>query len=123
MSNTLAAYDPIFYAQEALIQVEKALGMASRVHRGYDKNPNAKGSVITIPAPATFEAQDAPSTEQAINASEVSISLDYWKEVKFALTDKELSFTKEQIISDLKSARELSGILQRVFQEGDVLIR
>ena len=34
--NTLGIYDPLFYAQEALIQLEKALGLAGRVHRGYD---------------------------------------------------------------------------------------
>ncbi|MGE3276730.1 MAG: P22 phage major capsid protein family protein [Vicinamibacterales bacterium] len=100
MSNTLAAYDPIFYAQEALIQLEKALGLSGRVHRGYDKNPQEKGSTITISAPSTFIAQDAPSSAQAVSASSISISLDYWKEVKFALTDKELSFTGEKIITD-----------------------
>ncbi len=30
----------------------------------------------------------------------MSITLDTWKEVKFGLTDKELSFTKEKIITD-----------------------
>ena len=30
----------------------------------------------------------------------MSITLDTWKEVKFGLTDKELTFTKEKIITD-----------------------
>ena len=47
-TNTLSVYDPLFYAQEALIQLEKALGMAARVHRGYDKEPQSKGSIIKI---------------------------------------------------------------------------
>lgn len=100
MANTLAAYDPIFYAQEGLIQLEKALGMAGRVHRGYDKNPQEKGSTITISGPSTFTAQDAPSVAQDLAPTSVSITLDQWKEVKFALSDKELSFTKEKIITD-----------------------
>lgn len=100
MANTLSVYDPIFYANEALIQLEKNLGMAGRVHRGYDKNPQERGSTISIKKPSTFTAQDAPSTAQDINASNVDISLSYWREVKFKLTDKELSFTGEEIIED-----------------------
>lgn len=100
MANTLSVYDPIFYAQEGLIQLEKALGMAGRVYRGYDKSPQQKGSTITIPVPATFSAQDAPGNDQSLTASSVSISLDYWREVKFALSDKELTFTTEKIIND-----------------------
>ena len=30
ITNVLGNYDPIFYAQEALIQLHKALGMAGR---------------------------------------------------------------------------------------------
>jgi hypothetical protein len=102
MSNTLSVYDPIFYAQEGLIQLEKALGMASRVHRGYERERNARerGSVISIPRPSTFSADNAPSSAQNVTAGSVSISLDQWKEVKFALTDQELAYTSEKIIAD-----------------------
>lgn len=100
MPNVLSVYNPIFYAQEALIVLHKALGMAGRVHRGYDKDPKQKGQIISISRPSTFTAQDAPSTAQDINASEVQISLDYWREVKFKLSDKELTFTTEKIIED-----------------------
>jgi hypothetical protein len=99
-TNTLSVYNPQFYANEALIQLEKALGMAGRVHRGYDKAPQQRGQVINIKKPSTFTAQDAPSTAQDIKASSVAISLDYWREVKFALTDKELTYTGEQIVED-----------------------
>src|SRR5437763_1903914 len=99
-TNVLSVYDPLFYAQEAIIQLHKALGMAQRVHRGYDKSPQQKGSTIEISRPSTFTAQDAPSADQAISASSVAIVLDHWKEVKFSLTDKELTFTTEKIISD-----------------------
>jgi hypothetical protein len=100
MSNALSVYDPLFYASEAIIQLRKALGMAARVHRGYDKNPQQKGSVISISRPSTFSAQDAPSVAQDILAGEVQIALNYWREVKFKLTDKELTFTTEKIITD-----------------------
>jgi hypothetical protein len=98
--NVLSVYDPLFYAQEALIVLEKALGMAARVHRGYDKNPQQKGSIISISKPGVFTAQDAPSTAQDVVAGEVQIALTSWREVKFALTDKELTFTTEKIIAD-----------------------
>jgi hypothetical protein len=100
MANTLGVYDPIFYAQEALIWLQKSLGMAGRVHRGYDKNPQQKGSVISISRPSTFTAADAPSNAQDLDTGTVNISLDYWREVKFKLTDKELTFTTEKIIND-----------------------
>ncbi len=104
MSNTLGNYDPIFYAQEALISLNKALGMAGRVHRGYDPNPQQKGSVINITRPSVFEATEVNTstggTTQELTPENVSITLDTWKEVKFSLTDKELTFTKEKIITD-----------------------
>jgi hypothetical protein len=100
MSNTLSVYDPLYYAQEAIIQLEKSLGMAGRVHRGYDKSPQQKGSVISISRPSTFTAQAAPSVAQGIDAGEVQITLDQWYEVKFKLSDKELTYTTEKIISD-----------------------
>lgn len=100
MANTLSVYDPLFYAQEALIWLHKGLGMAGRVYRGYEKTPQAPGSVISIRVPSTFTAQDAPSTAADITASEVQISLNYWREVKFALTDKELAYTGNRIIEE-----------------------
>lgn len=98
--NKLGFYDPLFYAQEALIVLEKALGFAGRMHRGFDPSPQQKGSTINIRKPASFVVNDAPSTAQDVNTDGVTVTLDQWKEVKFAITDKELTFTKEQIIAD-----------------------
>jgi hypothetical protein len=100
MANTLSIYDPLFYAQEALIALEKSLGMAARVVRGYDKSPQQRGSVVAIRIPSIFQAQDAPSVAQAIQASQVQITLSKWKEVKFSLTDKELTYTTDLIIQE-----------------------
>jgi hypothetical protein len=100
MSNELSVYDPLFYSQEAIIQLHKNLGMAARVHRGYDKAPQQKGSTISISRPSTFTALAAPQSAQDINAGEVQIVLDQWYEVKFKLTDKELTYTTEKIITD-----------------------
>ncbi len=100
MTQVLSSYDPLFYAQEGLIALEKALGLASRVHRGYDKTPRTKGSVIDIRVPSTFTAANAPATAADITASNIQINLDQWKEVKFKLTDKELAATQDDIINE-----------------------
>lgn len=102
MANTLGVYNPVFYAQEALIQLEKALGMAGRVHRGIDDERRVfgKGETINIRKPSTFVAADAPSSSQDLATETVALTLAYWREVKFQLTDKELTFTGERIIDD-----------------------
>lgn len=102
MANTLGVYNPIFYANEALIQLEKALGMAARVHRSFEEERRAfqRGETINIRKPSTFTADDAPSTAQNVATETVSMTLSHWREVKFKLTDKELAFTGERIIND-----------------------
>lgn len=102
MANTLSSYNPTFFANEALIQLEKALGMAARVFRGYDDQNTSRqaGSVIDIRIPSSFTAASAPSSAQDITANNTQITLDQWKEVKFSLTDKELSYTGERIIQE-----------------------
>ena len=100
MANTLSTYDPLFYAMEGLKALQKALGLAPRVYRGYDRTPREKGSITSIRVPGSFSAANAPSSEQAIVASEVQVSLDYWREVKFAATDKDLTISREELIAE-----------------------
>jgi len=104
MANNIDPYNPIFYAQEALIVLENALGMAARVHRGYDaerKSAN-KGDTIQISKPGTFSTYVGGNgtTVQDLEPTSIDITLDNWREVKFGLTDKELAYTTEKIISD-----------------------
>jgi hypothetical protein len=100
MANTLGYYDPLFYAQEGLILLEKALGRSARVHRGYDRDFKEKGGITAISRPSTFVAKDAPSTAQDLETGQITIPLSHWKEVKFSLSDKELSLSRENIIQD-----------------------
>lgn len=102
MANTLSAYNPVFYATEAQMALEKALGMAARVYRGFDDEQTSRqyGDTITMRVPGSFSAQDAPSSAQDITATSVSMVLDQWKEVKFALTDKELAYSSQRIIDE-----------------------
>lgn len=97
---TLGNYNETFFAQEALIQLEKVMGMAGRVHRGYEPATQARGNVIQIRRPASFTATNAPANDSDVATESVSITLSEHKEVKFALTDKDLSLSAPQIITD-----------------------
>ena len=101
-TNTLGAYNPVFYANETLIHLRKVLGLAARVHRGYELERNSfrRGDTITVRKPATFSAQAAPSSAQDLNTDSVNITLDQWYEVKFELTDKERAYTGDVIIQE-----------------------
>jgi hypothetical protein len=102
MTATLGYYNPVFYANEALIWLRKNLGMAGRVHRGYDAERRAfdRGEFVNIKRPGTFVVNDAPSTAQDVVTDSVQVQLAYWREVKFKLTDKELAFSEKQIIEN-----------------------
>ena len=100
MPNTLGNYNPIFYAQEALIQLESELGMAARVHRGYEteRRSYGRGEFINVRGPGSFSVGDAPSSAQDIVTRSEQIQLNNWKEVRFTVTDKEKAYTGEQLI-------------------------
>ena len=100
--NELKNYNPLFYANEALIHLKNALGLANRVHRGFDEERRTfdLGDTITIKKPSIFEVKDAPSDAQDLHTEKVDIKLDRWKEVKFGLTDQELAYTSDRIIND-----------------------
>lgn len=102
MANALGNYNPIFYANEALIHLRKALGMAARVHRGFESERRSvnKGETISIRTPSTFAAEDPITNTQDVATSVVNITLDKNPGVRFALTDVELAYTGEQVISE-----------------------
>jgi hypothetical protein len=103
VANTLSNYNPTFYANEALIQLKKALGLAGRVYRAYEVERNAfnRGDTINIRRPGTFTAASAPSgSAQDITPSSVAISLDQFREVTFKVRDDELAFTGQRIIDE-----------------------
>ena len=108
MANTLGNYNPEFYANEALMQLYKALGMAGRVHRGAEEERNGagnqKGDVINMKRPTKFSSQEhvagVGSSAQDVVGENVAITLNNHQEVKYKLTDRELAYTSEQIVSD-----------------------
>lgn len=102
MSNALGNYNEIFFAQESLIYLQKALGLANRVHRGYDAERSSfgRGDTINIRGPGVFAAQSAPGSAIDLAPQTVALTLNGWQEVRFSLTDKELAYTQEKIIED-----------------------
>lgn len=123
-TNTLGYYDPAFYANEALIHLRKALGFANTVHLGFDAERRSfgRGDVINIKRPSTFTAQSAPSSAQDMKTESVQIALDQWQEVKFSLTDKELAYTGDQIITD-HIAPAAYALADKIDQDGCALIK
>lgn len=102
MANYLGNYNPVMYANEALRQLEKVLGIAGRVYRGYEQERRAfnKGDTIQIRKPGNFTVQNAPSVAQDVVTEKASITLNRWKEVKYKLSDLEIAYTTEQIIEE-----------------------
>ena len=103
MANSLTAglwYDPTTYANEMLIWLKKSLGMAGRVHRGFDKAPNEKGSVIQLRRPDVMTAEAMPAAAQDVKPEYVSITLDQWWGKTITLSDKEMAFSKQQVFND-----------------------
>src|SRR5688500_15581666 len=102
MVNVLGNYDALFYAQEALIQLQKSLGIAQRIHQGFDAERRVRdvGSVVSISRPGTFVAQKGSITTQDLRPAVVNILVDQRPEVRFEVTDVEYAYTGERLISD-----------------------
>ncbi len=98
----LGNYDAAYYALEGLQILKNAMGMANRVHTGFDAERKTynKGSTIKITRPGTFTATDAPATAVDPAGTDVDISLNNDKEVKFKVTDKNFAYTGPKFVND-----------------------
>ena len=122
MANVLGAYSPEFFASEALLQLRNALGMAGRIHRGFENERRGYGlgEVITIRKPGRFSVTDGGAgTVQEVKTQTVQIELSQHKEVMFGLTDKELAYTGKRIIDEhvQPAAYELANYIDEVLNE------
>lgn len=101
-TNTLGFYNPEFYANEALIYLKKNLGLANKVHRGFDEERRTfeRGDTINIRRPATFTAQSAPGNAQDLPTESVTMTLGTWKEVRIQLSDKQFAYTQQRVIDE-----------------------
>ncbi len=103
MANVLSPYNPTFYAAEALILVQNALGIANRVYRGYEaeRASYGLGETIQVRKPSDFSVTSAPSssTNDPYTTSQ-TITINKWYQVKFALTDKELTQAGSRVVDE-----------------------
>ena len=97
---TLGNYDETFFVQEALIQLEKVLGMAGRVHRDSTAESQVKGATLAMRRPASFTATDMPVSDSDLATESVNLTFNKWKGVTIALTDKDLTLSAPQIIDN-----------------------
>jgi hypothetical protein len=115
MANIVGSYDPIFYANETLLKLYNVLGVGGRVYRGYDMERRAvnKGSVIEIKTPGSFTAQDAPGPPEDVVTDTTQITINFWKEVRFAVPHDELAFTGEIFIQQhiQEAAYEIARVI------------
>jgi len=105
MANILGAYDPVYYVNNALMWLSNSLGMAATVYRdpNFESVPE-RGTAGKMRRPGTFDATDVDvdtgGTTQDAASETVNISYDFWKEVKFKVTERDLVGTEERFITE-----------------------
>jgi hypothetical protein len=102
MANTYANYAHVVYAQRALQILMQNLGMGRRVYREYDKELRVaeKGASVAVNKPPVFTAQDSGAAAQDLTPTAVNITLDYHREIKFGITDKEAATVSPRLMED-----------------------
>lgn len=103
MSNVLGAYNPTFFAQEALMLLWEEFGVGRSCYLGYDEERRTfnKGDTVRIRKPGKFTTQaGGTGTAQDVATSYLDITVDTHREVNFALSDKELAYTQDRIIDE-----------------------
>jgi len=95
MANTLTDLVPKILTEAAIIYRNNSI-TANLVNRGFDTEFRRKGDTINVPSFTAPSVQDITpgrgneNTPSNIVASNVSVTLDKWKEVKIQFTDLEL---------------------------------
>lgn len=106
MANLITAgeaYDPYFYANEALRQLNKVLGMARLVYRGFDRTPQDRGSIIKLRRPDKYTAQAMPIALVSAEDTEpeyIQVDLDQWYGTMMKITDLELTYTRDRFVNE-----------------------
>lgn len=102
MSNTFLT--PSIIAREALMQLKSTLVMGSLVYRDYETEFKKVGESITIKKPPVFTARDAATdisgaglVTQNVTETGVTMTVDRWKYVRFAVGSKEKAMTLDEL--------------------------
>lgn len=102
MSNTITNVLPKLLAQGVLALRENAV-MTRLINRSYDSLAAQKGNAINVPIPSALAARDvAPSVTQPANVdfspTVAVVTLDFWKESVFQLSDNDIMSVMEGTI-------------------------
>lgn len=102
MPNTILT--PSIIAKTALSLLRSNMVMGSLVYRDYSTEFRKVGQSITIRKPPSFtvqnlttEAAGAGITTQNATETSVTLTLDQWKGVRFAVTSKERAYSLEEL--------------------------
>jgi hypothetical protein len=92
-SNTLTTVIPQILAQGLMALREMAI-TSRLVNRKYEKDAAGKGSTIDIPIPSAIAVNNVspsyvPPDDSGVTPTEVTITLDQWKEAPFFMSDKD----------------------------------
>lgn len=103
MAATLGNYNPTTFTNEGLPFLEQSLGFLGTIYRGYDAERNATrraGQTISIGRPARFTGGNAPQAAEDVVTDQINLTLGIHKQVRWKITDVELAYSTERIISD-----------------------
>lgn len=102
MANTNTNYLPKLLAMGQMALRENAI-MTHLVSRDYQGEAQKKGAVINVPIPSAVTATDvtpgpAAASNQDFSPSNVAMTLDFWKESTFQLSDKDEREVHDQTV-------------------------
>jgi len=101
-TNTLTYVIPQILAQGLLALREMAI-TSRLVNRKYETEAAGKGSTIDIPIPSAISVNDVTPSyvapdDTGVSPTEVTITLDQWKEAPFFVNDKEFLEAQEGLL-------------------------
>lgn len=106
MANALGNFNPDFYALNSLRQLTQVGSTARRIYSAVpnDRGTMTRGQVTSYTRPRTFVAVDkeAGGTTEAqdVGSQDVSIRLEFQPEVRFTVTDQELTYSGDRLINE-----------------------
>ena len=93
MANTITNIVPLLLAQGLMALRQNAI-MTRVINRDYEGLAAQKGNVINVPIPSAVTAtsvtpSSTPATNQDMSPTVALVTLDFWKEATFQLSDKD----------------------------------
>ncbi len=119
MANTTTNILPKLLAQGLMALRENAV-MPRLVNRDYDTLAAQKGAVINVPIPSAVTVTNVtpgttPASNQDFNPTVASVTLDFWKEATFQLSDKDVQEVMEGTIP-MQASAAIRGLANAVDQ-------